>query len=49
MKYIHALNKNTYVAVRAVSGGVEFKVEETGESKTLTNHQVARLLSKVGA
>lgn len=49
MKYIHALNKNTYVAVRAVAGGVEFKVQETGEVKTLTDHQIARLLSKVGA
>jgi len=48
MKYIHALNKNTYVAVRSVVGGIEFKVQETGEVKTLTNHQVARLLSKVG-
>lgn len=49
MKYTHALNKNTYVAIRSVSGGVEFRVQETGEVKTLTNHQVARLLSKVGA
>lgn len=46
-KYIHALNKNTYVPNRIVKGGVEFRVEETGEIAQLTDHQIIRLLIKV--
>jgi len=48
MKFIDALNKNTYIPIRPVVGGVEFKVQETGEVKVLTDHQIVKLLSKAG-
>jgi hypothetical protein len=45
MQYKHKLDQNTYAPIMAVRGGVSFKVVETGEVKTLTNHQIARLLT----
>ena len=45
MRYKHKLDKKTYTPIAAIKGGVTFKVVETGEVKTLTNHQVARLLT----
>ena len=45
MQYKHALDKKTYTPIMAVPGGVSFKVVETGEVKTLTNRQIARLLT----
>ena len=47
MKYTHKLFGGTYVAIKNVDSGVEFKVLETGEMRVLSNNQIAKLLVSV--
>jgi len=47
MKYTHKLFGGTYVVIKNVDSGVEFKVLETGELRVLSNNQIAKLLVSV--